>query len=134
MAAFSDTEDLYRVMDELWKRISSDEKISADLLKSRLIVRFVYREPDGWVTIDGSDGETIKVTLADCDTKPIVEMRMKSDFAHNFWQGKENVTVALMQGKIVSTGPVNRALALLPAVKPAFSIYNQVCQDLNKAA
>jgi len=134
MAAFSDTEDLYRVMDELWKRISSDEKISADLLKSRLIVRFVYREPDGWVTIDGSDGETIKVTLADCDTKPIVEMRMKSDFAHKFWQGKENVTAALMQGKIVSIGPVNRALALLPAVKPAFSIYNQVCTDLKKAA
>ena len=134
MAAFSNTEDLYRVMDELWKRISSNEKISRDLLKSKLIVRFVYRDPAGWVTIDGSDGETLKVTLADCDTKPIVEMRMKSDFAHNFWQGKENVTVALMQGKIVSTGPVNRALALLPVVKPAFSIYSQVCTDLNKAA
>jgi len=134
MAAFDDTEDLYRVMDELWKRICSDEKISRDLLKSKLVVRFVYREPEGWVTIDGSDGEAIKVTLDSCDTKPVVEMRMKSDFAHKFWQGKENVTVALMQGKIVSTGPVNRALALLPAVKPAFSIYNQVCQDLNKAA
>lgn len=134
MAAFTDTEDLYRVMEELWKRIIDDEQISQNLLKSRLIVRFVYREPDGWVTIDGSDGENIKVTLDQCGTKPVVEMRMKSDFAHSFWQGRENVSLALMQGKIVSTGPVSKALALLPAVRPAFSIYNKVISDLNKAA
>jgi hypothetical protein len=134
MAAFADTEDLYKVMDELWKRICDDEKISQNLLKSLLIVRFIYREPHGWVTIDGSDGENIKVTLDQCATRPVVEMRMKSDFAHTFWQGKENVSLALMQGKIVSTGPVNKALALLPAVKPAFSIYNKVIEDLHKVA
>jgi 2-oxoisovalerate dehydrogenase E1 component len=134
MAAFADTEDLYNVMEELWKRIGAHKEISEKLLKTRLVVRFVYREPHGWVTIDGSDGETLKVTVDQCDVKPVIEMRMKSDFAHNFWQGKENPTLALMQGKIVSTGPVNKALALLPAVKPAFSIYNEVIEDLRKAA
>jgi len=134
MAVFNDTADLYKVMDELWKRIVDDDDISQDLLKSRLIIRFVYREPSGWVTIDGSDGKNIRVTLDQCETKPVVEMRMKSDFAHSFWQGRENVTLALMQGKIVSTGPVNRALALLPAVQPAFSIYNKVIEDFKNAA
>jgi SCP-2 sterol transfer family len=134
MAVFSDSEDLYKVMDELWKRISADPAMSKDLLKSKMVIRFVYREPDGWVTVDGSDGENIKVTLDYCETKPVVEMRMKSDFAHNFWLGKENVSMALMQGKIVSIGPVNKALALLPAVKPAFIIYNKVIEDFKRAA
>ena len=134
MPVFSDTDDLYKVMDELWKRIGSDEQITNDLVKSRLIVRFVYREPHGWVTVDGSDGKSIKVTLDQCETKPVVEMRMKSDFAHSFWLGRENISLALIQGKIVSTGPVSRALALLPAVKPAFFIYTQVIEDLKKAA
>jgi len=132
MAVFQNTDQLYKVMDELWKRISDDEQISKNLLKSGLIVRFVYREPHGWVTIDGSDGKTIKVTLDQCETKPVVEMRMKSDFAHNFWLGKENVSMALMQGKIVSIGPVNKALALLPAVKPAFTIYSKVIEDFSQ--
>jgi hypothetical protein len=134
MAVFTDTEDLYRVMDELWKRIIDHDGISQKLLKSRLIVRFIYREPYGWVTIDGSDGANLLVTLDQCATKPVVEMRMKSDFAHSFWLGRENVSLALMQGKIVSSGPVSKALALLPAVRPAFSIYNQVIEDLNKVA
>jgi hypothetical protein len=134
MAVFSDTNDLYKVMDELWKRIVATEEISQKLLSSRLVVRFVYKDPDGFVTIDGSDGQTIKVTLDACDTKPVVEMRMKSDFAHSFWRGKENVPMALMQGKIVSTGPVQKALALLPAVKPAFNIYNQILEDMDIAA
>ena len=134
MAAFTDTEDLYRVMDELWKRIINDEQISCNLLKSRLVIRFVYREPAGWVTIDGSDGAHIRVTMDQCETKPVVEMRMKSDFAHSFWLGRENVSLALMQGKIVSIGPVCKALALLPAVRPAFSIYSKVIKDLNRAA
>jgi hypothetical protein len=134
MPAFTDTEDLYKVMEELWRRISKNKEISQKLLKSRLIVRFAYREPDGWVTIDGSDGETIRVTIDRRGPEPVIEMRMKSDFAHSFWMGKENVTMAMMQGKIVSTGPVNKALALLPAVKPAFSIYNNVIEDLGKAA
>lgn len=134
MPVFNDTNDLYKIMDELWKRIGSNEQITHDLVKSRLIVRFVYREPHGWVTVDGSDGKSIKVTLDQCETKPVVEMRMKSDFAHSFWLGRENVSLALIQGKIVSTGPVSKALALLPAVKPAFSIYTQVIEDLKKAA
>ena len=134
MPVFADTEALYKVMDELWKRIIVDKDISQRLLTSKLVVRFVYRDPEGLVTIDGSDGQTIKVTLAQCDTRPIVEMRMKSDFAHSFWMGRENVPMALMQGKIVSAGPVQRALALLPAVRPAFSIYNKVIEDFEKVA
>lgn len=130
MSEFLDTDELYSVMHELWERIKADEQMSSQLLKSRLIVRFQYTNPDGWLTIDGSDGQEIKITSGTCDLEPIIVMMMKSDVAHNFWLGKEQPAVALLQGKIKSKGPVHKALALLPVVKPAFEIYPKVKEDV----
>ncbi len=134
MSVFTNTQHLYDVMQELWSRIKADTDMSNRLLQSRLIVRFHYREPDGWLTVDGSDGEEIKVHIGHNDLKPDVEMFMKSDVAHLFWLGKENPAVALLTGKIQSKGQVNKALALLPVLKPAFQIYPTVLEDIEKSA
>lgn len=134
MSIFSNTDELHNVMKELWRRIKADDEMSAKLLKTKLIVRFIYRDPDGMVTIDGSDGVELKVYAGQCDLKPTIEMSMKSDVAHNFWLGKENPAVALITGKMSSKGPVNQALALLPVVKPAFRIYPDVVEDLKSSA
>jgi hypothetical protein len=134
MSSFTDTKQLYLVMNELWSRIKADKGMATTLLESKLIVRFHYREPDGWVTIDGSDGKELHITIGLSELKPDVEMFMKSDVAHNFWLGKENPALALLTGKIVSKGPVNRAMALLPAVRPAFSMYPGIYEGLKKSA
>jgi 2-oxoisovalerate dehydrogenase E1 component len=129
MATFKNKEQLLGVMKELWECIRDDKGISEQLLESRLIVRFIFREPDGILTIDGSDGNDIKIIVENTDVKPTLEMEMKSDFAHQFWLGKENVAAAMLQGKIVSRGPVNKALKLLPAIRPAFRIYPRVLKE-----
>ncbi|HEY9756039.1 MAG TPA: SCP2 sterol-binding domain-containing protein [Oculatellaceae cyanobacterium] len=134
MPVFADTNELYAVMTELWAQIKADPVMSHELLKSQLIVRFHYKEPEGYITVDGSDGKEIKITLGDCDAKPIVELTMKSDVAHAFWSGKENPAVALLNGKMMSKGPVNKALALLPVVKPAFQLYPSIVAKLKKSA
>ncbi|HEY9712010.1 MAG TPA: SCP2 sterol-binding domain-containing protein [Chroococcales cyanobacterium] len=134
MSVFSNTDELYSVMEELWRRIKSDNDMSAKLLESKLVVKFVYRDPDGTLTVDGSDGVEIKVYAGDCEIKPTIEMTMKSDVAHNFWLGKENPAMALISGRIASKGPVNKAMALLPAVKAAFQIYPIVVEDQKKTA
>ena len=79
--------------------------------------------------IDCTDGQQMKVYVGHIDFKPIVEMFMSSDFAHDFWLGKVNLPLALIGGKIASKGPVNKALALLPVVKPAFDFYPQVYKN-----
>lgn len=134
MSVFQDTDELYLIMQELWNQIKADSDMAQKLLDTRLVVRFVYKEPEGWLTIDGSDGKDLKISVGPCETTPVVEMSMKSDFAHNFWLGKENPAVALLQGKIVSRGPVNRALALLPVVRPAFAIYPRIVEEIKNSA
>jgi len=134
MSVFSNTDELYNVMEELWRRIRADQGMSSQLLASRIVIKFVYKDPDGMLTIDGSDGQELRVTAGPCETKPIIEMSMRSDVAHNFWLGKENPAVALITGRISSRGPVDKALALLPVVKPAFAIYPGVVEESKKLA
>lgn len=123
MPVYATTEELNAVMHELWTAIAQDPDMGPKLLQSKMIAQFHYREPDGRITVDCSNGSEMKIYTGDCAIKPIVEMFMKSDVAHEFWLGKIGVPVAILTGKIVSKGPVNQALALLPVIKPAFDIY-----------
>jgi hypothetical protein len=121
-------------MERLWNRIKADPDMSQQLLKSKMSVRFYYREPEGRLTLDCSDGKEMKIFIGENNIKPVVEMFMKSDVAHEFWLGKINVPVAILSGKIVSKGPVQRALSLLPVVKPAYLIYPEIFEETQKKA
>ncbi|HEY9786102.1 MAG TPA: SCP2 sterol-binding domain-containing protein [Candidatus Obscuribacterales bacterium] len=134
MPFFTNTDELHRIQKELWTKIKNDPEISGRLLESKLIVQFQYREPDGRVTIDCSDGKEMHVHTGESSLKPTVEMSMKADVAHEFWLGKVNVPLAIIAGKIVAKGPVHKALALLPVIKPAFALYPPIIKELGKKA
>lgn len=134
MAVFSSTEELQEVMSLLWHEIRESGDMAEKLIASRLIVQFRYREPEGLLTIDCSDGNSMKIHTGPTNVKPMIEMSMKADIAHEFWLGKVNVPMALMMGKIVSRGPTPKALALLPVIKPAYAIYPGVLEGKGKNA
>ncbi len=96
--------------------------MAKQLIESRLCVRF----------IDSSDGKELKIQLGENEKKATIEVEMQSEFAHEFWLGNKNPAVAMLQEKIVSRGPLNKALALIPAIRPAFRIYPVVLNDVNK--
>ena len=65
----------------------------------------------------------------DCDWKPTVGMKMKSDIANTYFQGKENVPIAMAMGRIKSSGSVPKALKLIPITKPIYRIYREYLED-----
>ena len=132
MAYFANTEELNNVMSILWQKIKDDPQMSKKLLDARLIVQFKYRDPEGQLTIDCSNGTEMKVIVGSTTLKPVVEMSMKADVAHDFWLGKVHIPLAIMSGKIVTKGPTPKALALLPVIKPAHALYPQVLQEAGK--
>lgn len=134
MAKFADSEELSKVMLELWARIQAHPEMSGKLIASKLITQFRYRNPDGIITIDCSDGKTMNVISGPGGKKPVIEMSMKADIAHEFWMGRVNVPVALLTGKIVSKGPTPRALQLLPVIRPAFELYPEVLKEMGAHA
>lgn len=134
MPVFANSEELTRVMTAIWERIKAEPGMADKLIGSRLVVQFRYRDPDGLITIDCSDGKEMKVIAGPGERKPVIEMSMKADVAHEFWMGRVSVPVAILTGKIVSRGPTPKALALLPVIRPAFAMYPEVLKTAGTQA
>ncbi len=129
MAVFKDSEELKNVLVGFFNKIASDEAIALNFVKSKLIIRFNYREPDLSLTLDMSSGKDLVITVNDKEKVPEVDMDMKADIAHKFWLGKLNLTMAITRRQMVVHGPVPKILAFLPALKPTYQIYKDYLKE-----
>jgi 2-oxoisovalerate dehydrogenase E1 component len=129
MPVFRDTNHLYQVLGALFERVATEPAITERLLEGSLVVRFRFTEPDGVATIDMRRAP-IKFALGGSELEPDVEMIQSGDTAHQFWLGRLNVARAIATRKVITRGSVPKALALLPAIKPAFDIYPKVLREL----
>lgn len=126
---FQDSEMLYEVLGEFYRRLGRDPEIRGPLLKSKLCVRFVYRRPDAVICIDTRGGE-IEIHHGDGDgPNPEVTMILDADVAHAFWHGKINLLTALTRRKIVAKGNVPKTVKLLPILKPAYRLYPSLLRE-----
>jgi 2-oxoisovalerate dehydrogenase E1 component len=133
VAVFRDTEHLYRVMGALMERVRAEPELSGELAKSNLVVRYVFTEPEGTITVD-LRGEPIGFTIGPSDLRPDVEFMQTGDVAHQFWLGKLSAPRAIATRKVISRGSVTKALQLLPAVKPVFAVYPEVLREIGEEA
>jgi hypothetical protein len=56
-------------------------------------------------------------------------MKMDSDVANRYFQGKENVAMAIARRRIKTSGNVKKALALVPITKPVYDRYRQLIEE-----
>jgi hypothetical protein len=121
---FSDTENMYDILGGFYNKMGEDSGLSNALLSSGLKVRFVYTNPDGYLTIDSS-GSQVKVYRGkDGDHVNLdVEMTLSADLAHYFWHGLVNAVQALTRREITTKGNLPKAMALLPILTPAYDLY-----------
>ncbi|RLB48778.1 MAG: sterol carrier protein, partial [Deltaproteobacteria bacterium] len=117
MGTFRDTEQLYRVLDTLFRRLSDRRDVASALLAGRFILRFHYTDPDGQITIDMT-GQELSWEVGESSLTPALELFQSADVAHDFWLGELNVPLAIASRKVISRGDITKALSLLPAIKP----------------
>ncbi len=125
MPYFESIEPFYECISELFDRLSEDPVIKEKALQSKLIVNFIYRNPEGEVWIDCT-GDEIKLMTGKQELTADATLKMDTDVAHRFWLGKLNLIKALTTEEIESEGSVPRMLKLLPVIKPAFKIYPEI--------
>ncbi|HBF13810.1 MAG TPA: hypothetical protein DDW49_10590, partial [Deltaproteobacteria bacterium] len=112
---FRDPSHLKQVLGGFFEMLAADSNIGPKLLASKLILKFIYREPDASITIDLT-GDKAVFTFDDAAKKPVVEMGMKADTAHKFWMGDVNLVIALARREITAKGPIPSILKLLPII------------------
>jgi hypothetical protein len=130
---FQSTEEFKEVMDRAFEMMSTDPEMGPKLRAAETPQRFEFPDLDLVVNVtfapEVEGGRHLRWAWSDdCDWEPEVEMTMDSAVANRYFQGKENVAVALARRRIKSSGNVKKALALIPITKPVFKRYREMVE------
>ena len=127
---FSSPKEFREVMDKVFSMMNEDPEMGPKLRDADVPQRFEFDDVDMVVNIraarEGEDGCLTWVWTDDIDWKPKVKMAMSSQTANKYFQGKENVAVAIARRRIKTSGDVKAALALIPITKPVYAQYSDV--------
>jgi hypothetical protein len=124
MAYFDDIQVFYDLLVGVFDDLMQDPAIRQKALDSNLLVKFVYREPEGeyWIDCRGDEVEVYPGGPPE-EMVPDASLSMELDTAHAFWCGQLNLLGALSSGEIEADGSVPKLLKMLPVIKPAYAIY-----------
>jgi hypothetical protein len=125
-ASFESAKELRAVMDEVFSMMSADPDMGPKLRDANCPQRFEFSDYDIVVNIraGGPDEENLVWEWSDdVAWKPKVEMTMSSEVANRYFQGKENVPMAVARRRIKAGGDLKAALALIPITKPIYAQY-----------
>ena len=132
MAEFTSKAEFLEVMDRVFTIMSTDPDMGPKLRDARVPQRFEFPDQDAVVNItydDSGGDQNLRWKWTDAiDWDPQVEMTMNSDVANKYFQGKENVPVALARRRIKSSGDMKAALRLIPITKPVFALYREMLE------
>ncbi len=133
MGLFKNAEELYACIGGMMKEARTHGQMGPKIKASGLIIRFQYSDPESEITINAAspeDGYYFDVLTGASELEPKVIMTMAADVAHQFWLGKVNLTAALTRGQIKAKGPIQEILKLLPAIKPAYTLYPEYLKQI----
>ena len=132
-AEFESEDEFVEVIDEVFSMMDADPDMGPKLRDADVPQRFEFTDLDLVVNIraaeDGEEGNLHWEWTDEVDWEPKVKMAMSSETANKYFQGKENVAMAIARRRIKSGGDVKAALALMPITKPVFARYRAMVED-----
>ena len=128
-AEFRSEKEFRTVIDRVFSMMSEDPDMGPKLRDADVPQRFEFSDLDLVVNIRASRPEeegNLHWEWSDAvDWEPKVRMAMSSETANRYFQGKENVAMALARRRIKSGGDVKAALSLIPITKPIYARYRE---------
>ncbi|WP_051324241.1 SCP2 sterol-binding domain-containing protein [Candidatus Solirubrobacter pratensis] len=126
-ASFESAREVRDVIDEVFRMMDADPDMGPRLRDADCPQRFEFDDFDLVVNIraarQGEDGNLHWEWSDDVDWEPRVKMTMSSEVANRYFQGKENVAMAVARRRIKTSGDMKAALALIPITKPVYAQY-----------
>jgi hypothetical protein len=131
-AEFRSPKEFREVMDKVFGLMDADPAMGPKLKAADVPQRFEFTDVDMVVNIraaeDGEDGNLYWEWTDDVDWEAKVRMAMSSETANKYFQGKENVAMAIARRRIKAGGDVKAALSLIPVTKPVYAQYTALVE------
>lgn len=128
---FDSAKEFRTVMDEIFTMMSEDPAMGPALRDADTPQRFEFGDLDMVVNIRAGGGGEPNLVWEwndDVDWEPKVKMAMSSETANKYFQGKENVAMAIARRRIKTSGDVKAALSLIPVTKPIYQRYRDLVE------
>lgn len=131
MSTFKDTEEVYTYIGKAFELAVVDEKFVEATKGGNLVVLITQTEPAATILVD-FPGQKVLCGDAAVGATSSVQLKMSSDNANKFWQGKLNFTLAMAQRKVKMEGKRSTALALLPLTGSIFEKYKALLVETGR--
>jgi hypothetical protein len=132
-ASFQSREQFREVMDRIFTLMSEDSDMGPRLRDADVPQRFEFEDLDMVMNIRaGRPGEGTNLHWEwtdDVDWSPRVRMKMSSQTANRYFQGRENVPLAIARRRIKTGGDIRAALELIPITRPVYERYRAIVAD-----
>jgi hypothetical protein len=129
MAEFSSPQEFREIMDRTFQLMSDDPKMGPELRGADTPQRFEFTDLDMVVNVRAgtpSEPNLVWEWSDDVTWEPRVKMTMTSEIANRYFQGKENIAIAIARRRIKAGGDVKAALAIIPITKPLYARYREM--------
>lgn len=130
--SFTSPEEFVEIMDRVFTMMSEDPDIGPKLRDADTPQRFEFTDFDLVVNVragDSGEDNLVWMWSDDIAWEPKVRMSMSSETANRYFQGKENVAMAIARRRIKPGGDVKAALALIPITKPVYARFRSYLDD-----
>jgi hypothetical protein len=126
---FRSSEEFREVLDRTFELMSVDPEMGPKLRDADTPQRFEFPDIDLVVNVAAGDERNLRWEWSDdVPWEPEVEMTMDSEIANRYFQGRENIAIAMARRRIKSKGNTKKALALIPVTKPVFAKYRTMIE------
>ena len=126
---FRSAAEFREVMDRTFTLMSEDPDMGPKLRDADTPQRFEFPDFDRVVNIRAGRQDEPNLVWEwsdDVDWEPRVKMTMDSGIANRYFQGKENVAIAIARRRIKAGGDVKAALQIIPITKPLAGRYREM--------
>jgi hypothetical protein len=129
MAVYSTTDQLRKVLEQLFARLAQDAALVESLSKSRLILRFKITSPAFDATINGRKSPP-QVIYGATHLRPDLDLVLSADTLHQILLAELRLGQAVSSGQLRVGGAVWKSFALEDLFHRAQQIYPQVLQEI----
>jgi hypothetical protein len=132
VSGFNSADECREVIGRVFQIMSQDRDMGPKLRDADAPQRWEFPDLELVVNVTGAvEGSRDNLRWKwsdDVEWEPEVLMTMDSVVANRYFQGKENMAMAVARRRIKTTGNLRKVLALVPVTKPVFAQYRAMLE------
>jgi hypothetical protein len=130
-AKVADAEEFREVLDRALRELDGDERAGPLLRAAGLSLRIELSDIDLVLRLTAtSEGDHhLRWSFDDAGSPPKLDLRMDSETANAYLQGKESLAIAIARGKVRCSGESRFALLYLPAMRLVVEPYRRLVRE-----